>query len=133
MLQNHVGTLLQQLNACGSNRSRSSAFSALPQGLSGGLGLPEFAMFSQLQGLAAFNNPQQSIFSPEGAAAADPAAAAAGPAAHAGLLLNSTWQPGAAAAAAPRSLQASWQLWLRQEQEWGLKDLLSSCQQAPGC
>ena len=66
MMRNHVGTLLQQLNAYGGNRSRSSAFSALPQGLSGGLGLREFAMFSQLQGLAAFNNPQQSIFSPEG-------------------------------------------------------------------
>eukprot|EP00891_Asterochloris_glomerata_P003004 jgi/Astpho2/3004/Aster-03313 len=47
----------------GGNHSRSSAFSALPQGLSGGLGLPEFALFSQLQELAAFSNPQQSTFS----------------------------------------------------------------------
>ena len=65
MRNNHAGALLQQLNTHGGNQSRSSAFSALPQGLSGGLGLPEFALFSQLQGLAAFSNPQQSTFSPE--------------------------------------------------------------------
>ena len=63
MRNNHAGALLQQLNTHGGNQSRSSAFSALPQGLSGGLGLPEFALFSQLQGLAAFSNPQQSTFS----------------------------------------------------------------------
>ena len=39
---NHAGKLLRQLNTHGGNYSRSSAFSALPHGLSGGLGLPEF-------------------------------------------------------------------------------------------
>ena len=46
-----------------SRRQPQQELSALPQGLSGGLGLPEFALFSQLQELAAFSNPQQSTFS----------------------------------------------------------------------
>ena len=46
MRNNHAGALLQKLNTHGGNHSRSSAFSALHQGLSGGLGPPEFALLS---------------------------------------------------------------------------------------